>query len=141
MTAIQNGRKAAHHDPELVETLRAGFAGRPAVAMSELSNLLKLDEKTLLRHIRSGRLPFRSVGTGRRRIRRLFTMGDVVQFFDNLGVGAEAPPAIRSVVPRIVAAPGLIGTVPRPVRRNKAASAGASAGASVTASPLIGRGS
>lgn len=102
---------------ELVEALRQGFAGRPSVCMADLSKLLMLDEKTLLRHVRSGRLPFRPVGNGRKRIRRRFTVGDVLAFYRNLGTPFPARPTVRSCGARAVSAGGgLIGFVPRPVR-------------------------
>src|SRR5689334_6603356 len=88
---------------ELAAALREGFAGRPSVEMAELAKLLKLDEKTLLRHVRSGKLPFRRMGAGRKRIRRRFTMGDVLTFYGNLGTPApERPPVAR---PKVSTAP------------------------------------
>lgn len=106
---------------ELAAALRLSFAGRPSVDMADLSKLLNLDQKTLLRHVRSGRLPFRSMGAGRKRIRRRFTMGDVLTFYGNLGTpAAERPRPARARVPaRPVPASGLIGFVPRPVRPSR----------------------
>lgn len=103
---------------ELVAVLRQGFAGRPSIDMADLTKLLNLDEKTLLRHVRSGRLPYRSMGAGRKRIMRRFTMGDVLTFYLNLGTPAtERPRPARVRAPAIpVPASGLIGFVPRPVR-------------------------
>lgn len=106
---------------ELVEALRRGFAGRPSVALVDLAKMLKLDEKTLLRHVRSGRLPFRPVGTGRKRIRRQFTIGDVLTFYENLGTPAPARPVMRSRPVAVPTGGGLIGCIPRPVRPKRGA--------------------
>lgn len=104
-------------DAELVAALRAGFAARPTVSMAELSKLLKLDEKTLLRHIRTGRLPFRAVGCGRRRITRRFTITDVIQFLRNQQ-NRTGPVAMR-LLPAVSTGGGFIGSVQRPGRSRR----------------------
>ena len=101
-------------EEELAAALRGGFAGRPAVPIGVLSKLLNLDEKTLLRHARAGRLPFRAAGTGRRRIMRRFTIGDAIQFFRNLQMEAPSKPASKTVVHRKQTSGGFMGHVPRP---------------------------
>ncbi len=109
----------ASAEAELASVLRQGFGGRADLGMEDLTKLLNLDQKTLLRHVRAGKLPFRSVGTGRKRIRRRFTMGDVMAFYRNAGsLAAEpGPRAARpgAAVPSSTAG-GLIGFIPRPTR-------------------------
>jgi hypothetical protein len=117
MRVAEEGEIESLAAAELVAALRQGFAGRPSVCMADLTKLLNLDEKTLLRHIRSGRLPFRPVGTGRKRIRRRFTMGDVLAFYGNLGTAMPMRPrGVRLPAPSAPVPAGLIGFIPRPVR-------------------------
>lgn len=119
MTRPTGAADAPNSGTEMTSLLRAGFGNRPAVPMADLSKMLMLDEKTLLRHVRSGRLPYRAMGTGRRRIRRYFTMDDVVQFFKNLGNPAADPvPPRRARTPWTSDAPGFVGGVERPTRRS-----------------------
>lgn len=119
MTRSAGAADAPNSGNEMTSVLRIGFANRPAVSMAVLSKMLMLDEKTLLRHVRSGRLPYRAMGTGRRRVRRYFTMDDVVQFFKNLGNPAADPvPARRARTPWTSDTPGFVGGVERPTRRS-----------------------
>lgn len=119
MTRSTSAADAPNFGTEMTTVLRTGFGNRPAVPMADLSKMLMLDQKTLLRHVRSGRLPYRAMGTGRRRIRRYFTMEDIVQFFKNLrNPAADAAPARRVRPPWMSDAPGLVGSVVRPTRRS-----------------------
>jgi len=43
--------------------------------------MLNLDTKSLRRLVEAGRVPFRTTGNGRRRIRREFTVGDLESFY------------------------------------------------------------
>jgi hypothetical protein len=68
-------------DPDLLQSLRDGFGGRPTVAFKEASRLMRMDEKTLRKHVREGRIQFRDVGLGQYRVRREFTLEDIVGFY------------------------------------------------------------
>lgn len=68
-------------DPDLLQSLRDGFGGRPTVALKEASRLMRMDEKTLRKHVREGRIQFRDVGLGQHRVRREFTLEDIVGFY------------------------------------------------------------
>ncbi|AWO87541.1 helix-turn-helix domain-containing protein [Bradyrhizobium diazoefficiens] len=68
-------------DDHLRETLRQGFGNRPTVGFAEAAKLLNLDTKSLRRLIQSGRVPFRTIGCGRRRLRREFTVSDLESFY------------------------------------------------------------
>ncbi|MET4476742.1 helix-turn-helix domain-containing protein [Bradyrhizobium sp. F1.13.3] len=68
-------------DDHLRETLRQGFGDRPTVGFAEAAKLLNLDTKSLRRLVQSGRVPFRTVGSGRRRLRREFTVSDLETFY------------------------------------------------------------
>jgi excisionase family DNA binding protein len=68
-------------DDHVRETLRQGFGNRPTVGFAKAAKLLNLDTKSLRRLVTSGRIPFRTIGSGRRRIRRAFTVSDLESFY------------------------------------------------------------
>jgi len=67
-------------DDHVREQLRQGFGDRLTVGFAEAAKLLNLDRKSLYRLVDAGRLSFRIVGNGRRRLRRRFTISDLETF-------------------------------------------------------------
>lgn len=67
-------------DEHVRETLRQGFGNRLTVGMAEAAKLLNLERKTFWRLVQSGRVPFRTIGNGRHRLRREFTVSDLESF-------------------------------------------------------------
>jgi hypothetical protein len=76
-------------DAHLRETLREGFGNRMTLRFADAAKLLNLDQKTLRRLTEQGKVPCRITGTGRRRLRREFTLSDLESFF----AAAAARPA------------------------------------------------
>jgi excisionase family DNA binding protein len=66
---------------DLLKTLREGFGGCPTVSFKEACRLMKLDEKTLRKHVRLGHIEFRAVGLGHVRVRREFALEDILGFY------------------------------------------------------------
>jgi excisionase family DNA binding protein len=73
----------------LYAAIRRDFAGRATLKFAEVCKLLKIHNKTLLRHIRTGTIGFRETGLGRLRVRREFALEDVLAFYENAFRKAE----------------------------------------------------
>lgn len=67
--------------PQLPARLRQICIERGYVTMPELSTALRMDVKTLRKHIDAGRLKCRLIGTGALRRRRAFMLSDIESFF------------------------------------------------------------
>ncbi len=101
-----------------------GFAGRTTMGMRDAANLLKMDEKTLRRHLARGNITFIETGTGDERMRRVFTPNDLLGFYAGQRRRQAATPdqparpwaGRRSV--------RFADAVPKPVRASGAASTG-----------------
>jgi hypothetical protein len=81
--------KTGSVDADLLESIRAAFAGRATLNFKDSSNLLKINEKTLRNHVREGNIRFRLVGLGRIRRRREFALEDIVGFYVARSQNAE----------------------------------------------------
>jgi hypothetical protein len=80
-------------DADLLESIRATFAGRPTLNFKDSSNLLKINEKTLRSHVRLGNIRFRLVGLGHIRRRREFALEDIIGFYVGRSTGMENQPS------------------------------------------------
>lgn len=69
---------------ELPSAIREVCATRGYVTMPELAKGLRIDVKTLRKHIDAGRLKCRLIGTGALRRRRAFLLSDIESFFDGM---------------------------------------------------------
>lgn len=56
------------------------FEGRAYIGLSDVATLLGVSTKTVKRHVDVGAIRFSRIGHGRRKIRRAFTVTDVVAF-------------------------------------------------------------
>jgi DNA-binding transcriptional MerR regulator len=91
-------------DAHLRERLVAALDGRPTIRFAEGAKLLNLDQKTLRNLAEQGRIHFRIMGTGRRRLRREFTLSDLEDFYINAATRSAkgiSLPAIRRRRPRV----------------------------------------
>ncbi|MDA9415569.1 MULTISPECIES: helix-turn-helix domain-containing protein [Bradyrhizobium] len=68
-------------DLHLRARLLAAFGTAHTIGFAAAAKLLKLDQKTLRKHVRQGRIGSRIVGTGRWRIRREFALSDIEAFY------------------------------------------------------------
>jgi excisionase family DNA binding protein len=72
------GVRAEEH---LLRAVKDRFEGRLTLSFKEAAELLKLNEKTLRKHVRRGNIRFRQTGLGRSRVRREFALEDIVDFY------------------------------------------------------------
>jgi hypothetical protein len=82
-----------------IASIATMFEGRPTVGFKRACEILRLDGKTLRLHLASGRIASVSVGNGRERMRREFTVGHIAAFL--LAGTSETPRTTR----RTAAAP------------------------------------
>jgi hypothetical protein len=68
-------------DDHLREMLRQGFGSRPTLRLAEAAKLLKINQKLLRYFARRNIVPCRITGSGRRRLRREFTVSDLIVFY------------------------------------------------------------
>ena len=68
---------------DVPQSIRDAFATRPTLTAPEVCRLLRIDGKTLLRHVRAGNIRYVLKGLGSVRPRREFTMSDVLEFLKN----------------------------------------------------------
>lgn len=83
------------NETELRERLAQAFEAKTTVNISTAARLLKMSEKTLRRHIAEGNIGFRAVGTGSLRMRREFTVSDLVGFYEGRSQRECAVPTKR----------------------------------------------
>jgi hypothetical protein len=93
-------------DADVRERLLERFNGRPTVRFAEAAELLRMDEKTLRRHVADGNITYRATGTGSVRMRREFTVSDLMQFYAGRSAQSQRAP-LAPGRPLIRAAVGL----------------------------------
>jgi hypothetical protein len=69
---------------EIPEPLKHAFAHRVSLSSKETAHLLGIDEKTLRGHIKAGNIRFVVVGLGKAKLRREFTLSDVLEFLERM---------------------------------------------------------
>ncbi|MEH2539228.1 MULTISPECIES: helix-turn-helix domain-containing protein [unclassified Bradyrhizobium] len=86
-------------DGAIREALAAAFHGRPTLRFEETAKVLRMDPKTLRRHVADGRISYRVTGTGSARKRREFSLTDLERFYEGRternakrAAGSVAPP-------------------------------------------------
>jgi hypothetical protein len=112
-------------DADVRERLTRDFAGRATVRLPEAAAILKMTEKTLRRHVAEGNVRFRATGTGSLRMRREFTVSDLVDFYGARSARSEPAAAIpgRPVLRPAVGLAGFTANIgpSTSTRRNRAA--------------------
>lgn len=91
--ALNSNPSSLDGSDHLRRTLVQGFENRATLKFAEAAKLLNIDEKTLRKLVKQGRVPCRSTGTGRQRVRREFTLTDIESFYAN----AASRPACTQV--------------------------------------------
>jgi hypothetical protein len=123
-------RTETGHDEDagIRERLERGFAGRATVRIAEAAGLLNMTEKTLRRHVADGSVTFRATGTGSIRMRREFSVSDLLGFYAARRTRSEPPagPRGRPVMRAAAGLTGFLATVgsAAPARRNRTARGG-----------------
>lgn len=85
--------KSGSIDADLLQSIRSAFAGRPTLDFKDSSNLLRINEKTLRRHVQQGNIRCRLVGLGHIRRRREFALEDIIGFYVGRSAGMENQPS------------------------------------------------
>ena len=67
--------------PELLER---AFAERVSLTFKETARLLGIDQKTLRGHVRAGNIRFITIGLGMTKLRREFTLNDILEFVEQM---------------------------------------------------------
>jgi hypothetical protein len=74
-------------DDHLRETLRLAFGPRPTLRLAEAAKVLNMNEKLLRSFAERNIVPSRITGGGRRRVRREFTLCDLMTFYSRTSTG------------------------------------------------------
>src|ERR1700680_774265 len=69
---------------EIPELLKRAFAERVSLPFKEAADLLGIDEKTLRGHVRAGNIRFITIGLGMTKLRREFTLNDILEFLERM---------------------------------------------------------
>jgi hypothetical protein len=80
-------------EEHLLRAVKERFEGRLTLNFKESAELLKLNEKTLRKHVRRGSIRFRQTGLGRSRVRREFALEDIVDFY--IGASRRVEPSAQ----------------------------------------------
>jgi len=72
------------------DEVRAAFDGRPYLGMPQLAKALRIDIKTLTKHLRAGNLPACNKGTGPVRKRLVCTLDDFKEFYRRTSVSVPS---------------------------------------------------
>jgi hypothetical protein len=83
-------REATAAMTEIPELLKLAFAERVSLPLKETARLLGIDQKTLRGHIKAGNICFMTVGLGVTKLRREFTLSDILEFLERMR-GRECP--------------------------------------------------
>jgi hypothetical protein len=77
----QSTRTAMADIPDL---LKRAFATRVSLPLKETASLLGIDQKTLRGHVKTGNIRFVVVGLGMTKLRREFTLSDILEFLERM---------------------------------------------------------
>lgn len=80
-TSLASDSELRELDPNIYLAILQVFGNNLTIDFSSTAKLLKIDKKTLRRHVLSGNIDFISFGAGAERVRRSFTARDVAVFY------------------------------------------------------------
>jgi len=69
---------------DIPELLKRAFATRVSLPPKETASLLGIDQKTLRGHVKTGNIRFVVVGLGMTKLRREFTLSDILEFLERM---------------------------------------------------------
>jgi hypothetical protein len=69
---------------EIPDLLRQAFADRVSLPLGDTARLLRIDQKTLRGHVKAGNIRFVVVGLGVTKLRREFTLSDILEFLERM---------------------------------------------------------
>ena len=112
---------------EIPELLKRAFAERVSVPFKEAAGLLGIDQKTLRGHVRAGNIRFITIGLGMTKLRREFTLNDILEFLERMR-RRECPPTSAPTRPSTImtSSGDILGFTARRAKRSVQSTDGAS---------------